>query len=190
VDSWYFNRNLPDIYRVFKWENGYRYISHRPPTVINEAGINLKEINFLNASKTREMGIYMFHYSFVFPKQVDEKVEYYQNSEWSKSLQTKWWANEVYYKFKHPYKAFINTHFPGWIERVEIDHPLQIQLLIKDLGESMSHIKLRQIDDLKAITGSFRYMLSCKLLKIVQPLDEIWKRYLKSGKRKIKKIFN
>ena len=79
VDSWYFKRNLPEIYRMFKWEKGFQYISHRPPTVINNEGINLKEINFLNSRQTRKMGIYMYHYSFVFPKQVDEKAEYYQN---------------------------------------------------------------------------------------------------------------
>jgi hypothetical protein len=188
VDSWYLSRYLSEIYRIFKWGKGYQYISHRPPTVINKEGIKLKEINFLNARQTQKMGITMYHYSCVFPKQVDEKVEYYQSSEWSKSVNTKWWADEVYYKFRYPYKAFINTHFPGWIKRFETGHPLQIQKLIEDLKTGVLQIKTRPDKDLKAITKSLKYRLIVRLLKLTDPVEDYFSLYYKSAKRKIKTI--
>ena len=189
MKSWYLRRNLPEIHRVFKWGKGFQYVSHRPPTVINIEGINLKEINFLNARKTKKMGISMYHYSFVFPKQVDEKVEYYRNSQWSKSVPVKWWADEVYYKFRYPFKAFINTQFPGWIERYEGEHPLQIQKLIVDLNNSMSYIKTRPDEDLKVITGTLKYCVAVIFLRLADPIDFYVSFVYKVAKRKIITIF-
>lgn len=189
VDSWYFKRHLSEIFRIFKWEEGFHYISHRPPTVINREGKNLKVINFMNAMQTEKMGIYMYHYSCVFPKQIEEKVEYYQSAQWSKSVHFRWWADEVYYKLKYPFKAFINTQFPGWIERFECKHPLQIQRLIEDLKTSMSFLKIRPDDDLKAITRSLKYRLSVRFLKLRNPIDYYVSLFYKSAKWKIKTIF-
>jgi hypothetical protein len=189
IESWYFKRHLSEIYRIFKWGKDYQFYSHRPPSVINEKKTNVRNGKWLRAKDMKKMGIFMYHYSFVFPKQIDEKVEYYQNAEWSRSIHSEWWANEVYYKFRYPYKAFINTNFPGWIERVGIEHPEQIQNLIKDLKTSMPHIKTRSTEDLKAITSSLKYRFNIRFLKLADPIDYFISSYFKSAKRKIKAIF-
>jgi hypothetical protein len=189
VDSWYLKRFLSEIYRVFKWGQGYNYITHRPPTVINNAGISLKDINCLSSDKTERLGIYMYHYSFVFPKQIDEKVEYYHNVDWAKQNKTKWWAEEVYYKFKFPCKAFINTDYPGWIEKIDTRHPIQIQHLINDLEVAFPGINLRPTNDLESKTNSQFYRLSIVILKVIYPVYFYSIIYYKSLKRKLRKIF-
>jgi hypothetical protein len=188
VDSWYLRRGMNEFHRLFKWGSGYRYISHRPPTVINELGEDLRRINWLNADKTKIMGIHLYHYSFVFPKQVDEKVEYYRHSDWANLEHTLWWKNEVYNKLKYPYRAFINTHFPGWIEGVIVEHPGQIKRLIEDIDSGILKVKKRRTDDLERITSSLRYNLGVILLKVIDPLDFYLSLYFKTAKRKIKKI--
>ena len=188
VDSWYLRRGMEEFHRLFKWGEGYNYICHRPPTIINNLGQDTRKIKWDGKKKTSKLGIFLYHYSFVFPKQVDEKAEYYRNAEWAKLDYTNWWADEVYYKFKHPYKAFININFPGWIERIDAEHPLQIQMLINDIITGRKDIKMRSTEDLKAITGSLRYRLAIRFLKLADPVAYFISLYYKSIKRKIKNI--
>ena len=35
VDSWYLRRGEAEFHRLFKWGEGYRYVTHRPPTVVD-----------------------------------------------------------------------------------------------------------------------------------------------------------
>lgn len=165
VDSLYFKRFLPEIFRVFKWEEGSEYISHRPPTVINKQGNNVKDSVFINSDTTGRLGIYMYHYSFVFPKQIDEKVEYYRHVDWSKLEHTKWWAEEVYYKFSHPFKIFIIDEFPGWICRFKGKHPKAIAEMINDLNEGRYKIVLRQTDDIEKLLNTWWYGVSVLIIK-------------------------
>jgi hypothetical protein len=189
VDGWYLRRGMEEFHRLFKWGAEFQYITHRPPTVLNVQGTDTRKLRWLNANQTKKMGIFLYHYSFVFPKQIDEKVEYYRNADWAELDHTNWWKDEVYYKFKYPYKAFINTYSPGWIERIEVNHPHQIQKLIEDIKTGLLNIKIRPTDDLRAITGSFKYRFTVRLLKMANPVDYYISVYIKSAKRKINKFF-
>jgi hypothetical protein len=65
------------IARLFKWGPGYRYVTHRPPVIVDEQGRNLHELHWVRGANMERLGIYMYHYSLVFPRQVREKCEYY-----------------------------------------------------------------------------------------------------------------
>jgi len=52
VDGWYLRRGAAEFHRLFRWEPGYSYVEHRPPTVLDH------------------------------PKQVREKERYYQAAGW------------------------------------------------------------------------------------------------------------
>ncbi|MDQ7034159.1 MAG: glycosyltransferase [Anaerolineae bacterium] len=71
-DGWFLRRKslFPQINRIFKWGEGYRYTSHRPPTVINPQGENMQDKHWIDGFRTDKMGIRMYHYSLIFPKQV------------------------------------------------------------------------------------------------------------------------
>ena len=61
--------------RVLKYSKGAVYEEHRPPKLSSEIGdiIGSDEI-------ADRYGVTMYHYSYAFPKQVHDKVEYYKNA--------------------------------------------------------------------------------------------------------------
>ena len=67
--------------RIFSWGDGYQYIAHRPPTVINAHGTIIHKFRKLDI--TSSLGIYMHHYSVFSIKNWTEKLQYYRNQEWS-----------------------------------------------------------------------------------------------------------
>lgn len=193
VDSWYFKRHLPEIFRIFKWEEGYQYISHRPPTVINREGINLKEIDFLKSETTEKMGFYMYHYSFVFPKQVIEKALYYKNAEWAKRKEAEWWANDVFLKLSHPYRVFSVSWIPSWLVPFKKVHPEIIHKLISDISSGVLQVELRPKHDIDKLVNSFTYRIGIIWLKFIEPFDMAYytlKRKAKSSLKTILKKFS
>jgi len=61
----------------FRWRPGYEYGTHRPPTVVYERGRDLDALKWVSHKQMREMGIYLYHYSYVLPKHARQKVGYY-----------------------------------------------------------------------------------------------------------------
>jgi len=53
--------------RVLKYEPGCSYLDHRPPTLSSETGQHIKHVDG------------MYHYSYVSPRQVKEKIAYYES---------------------------------------------------------------------------------------------------------------
>ena len=71
VDGFYFIRDKHDqIPRLFAWGPGYTYVTHRPATVLDEQGIDLRKKFWLRARDLQRMQIYMYHYSLLFPHQL------------------------------------------------------------------------------------------------------------------------
>jgi len=61
--------------RVLKFAPGCKYSEHRPPTLSSEIG------EVINGKKLFELtGVEMYHYSYLSPKQVCEKIQYYKES--------------------------------------------------------------------------------------------------------------
>ncbi len=191
VDSWYFKRHLTEIFRLFKWEKGFQYISHRPPTVINAEGINLKSINFINANQLEKMGIYMYHYSFVFPKQVFAKADYYSNSNWL-SLHANDWAASNFMRITKPYRVFIIPDYPSWLEKYHGAHPPTVRQLINDLKEQKIMIEERDIRDIEKLINNRSYKLGTLFLKYFEPIDRCGQfahRKIKAGIKILKYAF-
>lgn len=57
-----------------------KWLTHRPPTMIwPPTGKTCKEMGHVNFQTTSSWGIKLYHYSFVFPKQVRAKADYYKS---------------------------------------------------------------------------------------------------------------
>jgi len=181
VNSWYFNRNLPEIYRIFKWGKGYQLISHRPPTVIDENKTDVRAGKWLKANEMKNMGILMYHYSFVFPRQVFTKADYYSNSNWL-SLNADKWASLNFMKITKPYRVFIIPDYPSWLERFTGMHPKNIEQLIRDIYEGKTIIDERNTEDIEKLVESSNYKLGSLFFKNYEPVD----RWIKTGIKKIK----
>jgi len=187
VESWYFKRNLPEIFRIFKWGKGYKFISHRPPMVADEKNIDARSVRWIKAKDMKNQGIYMYHYSFVFPVQVFAKADYYSNSNWL-SLRANDWASLNFMKVTKPFRVFIIPDYPSWLQKYHGTHPLSIQQLINDIHNKLTIIEERETRDIEQLVNSQVYQFVSLLLNYFEPVDRLVQSGYKRSKALIKRV--
>ena len=65
-----------EVWRLFRLGPGYVFKTHRPPTVVDpRTGTVMNELNPLRADRLADEGIYIYHYSYMFDRQVQEKMK-------------------------------------------------------------------------------------------------------------------
>lgn len=69
-----------EFLRVRKVYPGSQWKDHRPPTIEHPPGTNSWPEKHLSFETLASQGIFMYHYSYVFPRQVMEKVRYYETA--------------------------------------------------------------------------------------------------------------
>lgn len=175
VDAWYLQRTARSRHRLFKWGPGYRYVMHRPPTVHDSSGRDLRSVKWISGEELARRGILLYHYCLLFPKQVFEKCEYYAKAEWARRHRAQEWAQEVFLKLRDPYRVHNVYDYPSWLERFEGDHPPQIEALRADLVAGQLDIVLRSTDDIERLLRSPRYRLGRAALRLMEPLNRHWK---------------
>ncbi len=159
VDSWYLRRGAAEYHRLFKWGAGYRYLTHRPPTVLDQEGCDLREGHWVRGADLRKRGIRMYHYSLLLPKQVLEKCEYYNRAEWAQRQGALDWAHEVYLSLRRPYRAHNVDEYPGCLYRYRGEHPPQLIEMWRDIGAPDSPYEIRPSDDIEALLDSWTYRI-------------------------------
>jgi hypothetical protein len=188
VDSWLLRRGAHNFHRLFKWGKGYKYLTHRPPTVLDEKGRDLRTIHWIKADDSLRMGIFLYHYSFVFPKQVYEKAQYYKNAEWSKRDKADWWASEVFLKLSNPFRVFSIYWDVSWLKRFRGNHPTEIISMIHDIEMGNLDIQVRQMDDIEQLLKDPVYRLKTVWYILLNPFHEVFDRYKKSLHRKMNRL--
>jgi hypothetical protein len=183
VDSWYFKRHLTEIYRIFKWAEGYELKSHRPPTVIDTEKTDVRAGKWLNAKDMKKRGIFMYHYSFVFPKQVFTKADYYSNSNWL-SLKANDWATVNFMKITKPFRVFIIPDYPSWLVKFKGIHPTAVQQLIGSINEKETIIEERATGDIEKLINNRAYQFFSHLLAGLEPVD----RFMQFGYKRSKNV--
>ena len=74
-----FEEERDQFLRIFKVYPGATWKTHRPPTILPPAGIEpLPEKHLDSDTLFQEYGVRMYHYSYTFPNQVKNKIEYYK----------------------------------------------------------------------------------------------------------------
>ena len=71
-----FELNTDNFLRIFKYEPNVLWRDHRPPTLDYKNHYERKHIN--SDTLYERWGVQMYHYSYVFPRQVQEKSNYYK----------------------------------------------------------------------------------------------------------------
>jgi hypothetical protein len=179
--AWYLYE-FTGVPRVFQWRSGYSYKSHRPPTVVDEKGAILDPSKWLSGKQMKNQDIFMHHYSYVFPKQAEQKVGYYANVDWTDAFkQNARWMREEYYDLRHP--MFLGERgWPvlQWLERYSGQHPAAIQRLRADLVSGKILENMRPTEDIDRLLNSPLYFLERVtgrvFLAIYWPLRVLWKR--------------
>ena len=74
-----FERQKGNFHRIFKVYPGSRWLTHRPPTMGHLKGKATLPSKHLDGDTLyNEYGVQMYHYSYVFPEQVRNKIYYYR----------------------------------------------------------------------------------------------------------------
>lgn len=188
TDGWYLRRGANTYHRLFKWGAGYEYVTHRPPTVHNELGQDLRDLHWANGEQLSKKGIKLYHYSLLFPKQVMEKCDYYGVAKWARRERAKQWAQDSFMRLKTPFRVHNIYDYPSWLERFTGSHPEQIEQMRADIVAGRLEIDMRSKEDVEQLLCSNRYKLGRTWLKLLSPLDRYWTITFQQMKSWIKEI--
>ena len=164
-------------YRIFKWRKGYRYIKHRPPTIVDENGLDIRNKGTLKSPVLKKKKIYLYHYDTLLPNQACQKTEYYGNVSWANNSfkNINQWLEYGYKTLKWKYHPHIVDKYPSWLLRYNGVHPPQIENMFQDiLNGKITGIKIRNIDDIEEILHSRLYNFNCKVLTAISFLIKIF----------------
>lgn len=181
VDGWHLRRGAGIYHRLFKWGPGYRYAAHRPPTVTDPSGRDLRSVKWLSGQGLARDNILLYHYSLLFPKQVIEKCRYYDDAPWVSRNRYRVWAEQNYLRLKNPFRVHNLYDQPSWLERFSGCHPPQIEEMRRDIRAGRVEVGLRATDDIEHILQSPKYKLGRLGLKLLDNLDSRWIRLLPSS---------
>jgi glycosyltransferase involved in cell wall biosynthesis len=172
-DSYALTRNKGGWNRIFKWNAGYKYITHEPPIVLDEKGVDLQKKHWISGERMRRERIYMYHYSLLFPWQVQQKVKLYKEEKPDACAGIIEWAENNYFRLGNPLRVHNLYLLPSWLQRFSGRHPEQIICMMKDIKEGKVKVELRGTDDIELLLESNKYKLNKILLKIGDPLQQI-----------------
>ena len=178
VDGWFLRRGAGDYHRLFRWEPGSSYATHRPPTVLDPQGRDTRDLVWLDASAVRRLGVVMYHYSLLFPKQVFEKVEYY--SHWGLYADTvdsfeaaagRRWLKESYLSLRRPFRVHNVYRHPSWLRRFRGPWPPQIESLWADVAAGRLAVRRRPMADAERLLHAPWYAAGRAALELWEPVD-------------------
>jgi glycosyltransferase involved in cell wall biosynthesis len=171
VDSIYLQGGAKFYHRLFKWGPGYKYVTHRPPTVENEKGSNLRDINWVKGKELSRKNIYLYHYSLLFPRQVEQKVKYYSSfsSSWGKYARgvINWSKNNFLSRVNNPFQLHNMHMHAGWIEKYKGGHPKEVNKMIEAIKTGKIKVKLRDNSDIEILESKSVYRTIRALLQFL-----------------------
>jgi glycosyltransferase involved in cell wall biosynthesis/2-polyprenyl-3-methyl-5-hydroxy-6-metoxy-1,4-benzoquinol methylase len=128
--SWWSSRRQV-YHRVNKFQKGWRYSSHRPPTILVNGKPIWEVAPVITANELEREGIYLYHYSHVTERQVKQKMDWYlQDGSWSQ----------------------------GWYERVWKRWEKEPELVERQIGTHPVNLRNPHDPDGKGITRTFKRM--------------------------------
>lgn len=170
-DGWYLRRGAADYHRLFRWGSGYAYATHRPPTVLDETGRDLRTGRWLSADETAAAGIRLYHYSLLLPKQVIEKCDYYAHADWAKRSGAIEWAQEAWLSLHRPFRVHNVYRHPSWLERYAGPHPTEVVRMVDGLRTAGGPIELRPTADIERLLDSPWYRVRRAVVIRLDPWD-------------------
>jgi hypothetical protein len=185
VDSLYLKRGAKYYHRLFKWTPGYRYLTHEPPTIIDETGRDLRSKKWITGQAMERRDIFMYHYSLLFPFQVEQKVKIYRDEKPSVFGEMVDWASNNYFKINDPFRVHNVYKYPGWLLRFAKDHPREIKNMMQDIQVGKVSIELRQTDDVERLLHKWWYPIKVFKYEAQFFLHNSFTKF----KRDVKKIF-
>ena len=167
TDGWYLRRGAASFHRLFQWGKGYTYASHRPPTILDETGKDTREKVWLKSNELRKLGIFLNHYSLLFPRHVKEKCEYYERSEWSRRVGSIDWYNKNFIQLNDPIHTHNVFRYPAWLEETQYEIPEQITKMWENNLLAKNSEPIRSMDDVEQLLHRPSYKVLTFIMKIL-----------------------
>ncbi|MDO9256855.1 MAG: hypothetical protein Q7U54_15150 [Bacteroidales bacterium] len=186
IDGWNLRRGAVNFHRLFKWGKGFQYVTHEPPTINNEKGIDLRSIHWITGNQMKRRGIYMYHYPFLFPWQVKQKTLIYKDEKPELCADILEWANNNYYKITNPFNIERHYWYPSWLEYYRGSHPKEVLNMMNDVRSGKITIDLRENSDVEKILGERFYTVKTTFMKV----KNIWNIKYKYYKFQFSRIKN
>lgn len=166
VDSYYLRCvGAREYHRLFRWGPGYKYHNHRPPTVLNELGEDLRSKRWVRASYLECIGINLYHYSLLFPSQVKDKCDYYSTRlDRTKHHDAMVWAQNSYLNLNRPFRAHNVAEHISWLERYHGKHPDQVAAMMDDISSGRINCALRDNADVERLLNKWSYRAAAFML--------------------------
>jgi hypothetical protein len=190
ADSWYLRKGAMYYHRLFKWSKNYRYLTHEPPTIVDENGVDLRKKRWIKGRTMKFKGIYMYHYSLLFPWQVEQKVSVYRDEKPDLYSGIVDWAENNYFRIGDEFRVHNLYKHPSWLKRFKGEAPEQVKYMMADIKGRKVDAKLRRTDDIEALVNSKSYHLRIFFLKIEGPLTRLFTQLkrVKNIPNRIRKI--
>lgn len=182
VDGWYLRRGSSEYHRLFRWGPDHRYVTHRPPTVVDGRGRDLRRLRWIRGRTLARDGVNLFHYSLLFPKQVQEKCAYYGNLEKARRPEAERWAEQVFGRLERPYRVHNVYQHPSWLERHEGPHPPEARRMVEEARAGRIDVVLRDCVDVERLLASPRYRAGRAVLRALAPVDALTWRLRQLGR--------
>ena len=171
VHGWPLRRGADEYHRLFKWAPGYRYVTHQPPTVVDAIGRDLRGLKWIRASDMARRGIHLYHYSLLFPWQVDQKTRIYRDQHPDYFAGMVEWAETSFFVLGHPYRVHNLYAYPSWLKRYQGAHPTEIRRMMDDIHCGRVQAVLRENHDANRLLDSWWYRAGAAALSYLDYAD-------------------
>lgn len=178
--------NAREYHRLFAWGPGYTYQTHRPPTVTDAAGVDTRRKSWLRASDLERMGVFLYHYSLLFPRQVFNKVRYYKERV---SFPIDSWEEAVYRRLERPFHVHNVYQHVSWLERFRGQHPAAVVEMMRDVSAGAVECDTRDCADVERLLSRRSYVLAARALSVLAramsrgPLHWVYRAYSSAAYR-------
>jgi hypothetical protein len=144
-----FELKRDNFLRIFKYVKSSTWLTHRPPTIKYPQNYNLVHKHVDSDTLYNKTNIQMYHYSYVFPKQVLTKISYYKDSVSKENCIDNYYT-EVYYPWitgsdeikKNIEEKYLGVHEfkphvrgECYTKKFDLNHPESIELNFNQLIE-------------------------------------------------------
>jgi len=160
-----------DLPRLFKWGPGYKYKTHRPPTVLDAQGVDLRQKRWITGEEMAKKGIFMFHYYLLFPIQVRNKCRYYATPTgtttrgYAPAILD--WAENSYFHLRRPFRVHNVSRSISWLRRFDRPQPEEALRMWEDAVSGKLGVQLRDNRDAEALINNRYYHWAANLLSLM-----------------------
>ena len=110
-------------------------------------------------------GIYLYHYSQLFPWQMRQKALVYKNEKPEGYQKIEEWLENSYFHLKNPYRVERYYWVPSWLEKTDCVHPPEVKRMMEDVYSGRLSCELRSTEDVEKLICSRAYRLKGRVIK-------------------------